>query len=374
MHLSKSRFFLVLLSFYLLCVAAPAFASSGEVDIYFLILIVVAFFPFVVTTLSAGLLCGAAELIGVLYRPPLWIGWTAVGLSLPGLALVFGMEKSLFVILAYLQKSSATLILFLLEKIVSGLVYLLPALISLALVTFLPVARRRLIAIWSIAIGISVWGIFQARQGKHAGYSSQLILLNVSVSMLMWQVAFVLGQRQSRSADIPPTPGPDLRRLMGKVVDVGGQVYANPPPWLGRLMVKGVAGGRQVYANLPLWRGRLIERGVLWWLGGAVAYYVAIPILAAFGHKSLLWTMQDINELIGAIVGFGPSSFSRAKDMGGWAVNGLAWSVMVGIGIWGAAAITRCFEAGRLAPFRLAAFVLPLCLLLWVAGVANVKY
>lgn len=53
---------------------------------------------------------------------------------------------------------------------------------------------------------------------------------------------------------------------------------------------------------------------------------------------------------------------------------GLAWSVIVGIGIWGAAALAGRFEAGRLAPFRLVALVLPLSLLLWVAWVANVKY
>jgi hypothetical protein len=173
-----------------------------------------------------------------------------------------------------------------------------------------------------------------------------------SVSMLMWQVAFVLGQRQLRKAGIPPTPGPNLPKLMGKAIDVARQVYSKPPPGFGRL----------------------IERGFLWWLGGAVAYYVAIPILAAFGNKSLLWAMQDINGLIAAIAGFRYGGFGRARDMGGWEVNGLAWSVMVGIGIWGAAAIARRFEAGRLAPFRLAAFVLPLCLLLWVALLANVKY
>ena len=97
-------------------------------------------------------------------------------------------------------------------------------------------------------------------------------------------------------------------------------------------------------------------------------------MLAAFGNKSLLLATLKVDGLIAGIVGFEPVAFHSAKYMSGWTVHGLAWSVIVGAGIWGAAAIAGRFEAGRLTPFRLVALVLPLSLLLWVAWVANVKY
>jgi hypothetical protein len=172
--------------------------------------------------LPSGLFCGAAELIGVRHRPPLWIGWAAVGLSLPGLAIVFfNIEEVLLFMLNILPKSIGELGFLLLGIIVLGLVfglvYLLPVLISLALVTLLPAARWRLIAIWSIVIGISSWALFQAQQKEIPGLQSAgFILAGLGVSMLIWQVAFVLGQRRLRKIAIPSAPGPELDRLMEK--------------------------------------------------------------------------------------------------------------------------------------------------------------
>ena len=248
MHLFKSRLFLGLLSFYFLCVAAPAFASFDGAMVAFGISFVIA----AVIAIPSGLFCGAAELVGVRHRPPQWIGWGALGLSLVGLAIVLeiGVGKD------YREASTG---------IVTMLMYFTPALMSLALVTLLPAARWRLIATWSITIGVS-WGILlQAEQGRTLGPPAGLVgalFGGVSVSMLMWQVAFILGQYQLRRAGIPPVPGPDLRRFISQGLSGAGQVYANPASWLGKL----------------------INRGFLWWFGGAVAYYVAIPILAAFGN------------------------------------------------------------------------------------------
>jgi hypothetical protein len=169
-----------------------------------------------VIALPSGLFCGAAELIGVLYRPPLWIGWVALGLSLPGLAIVFGMENYLLKVgRGFGARTELGSLLFML--IVPVLVYCIPALISLALVTLLPAARRRLIAIWSIAIGISWWVLFQAQPGKNPGlYPPGLIFGGVWVSILIWQGAFVLGQRRLRRRRVPSAPGSQLDGLMEK--------------------------------------------------------------------------------------------------------------------------------------------------------------
>ena len=169
-----------------------------------------------VIALPSGLFCGAAELIGVLYRPPLWIGWVALGLSLPGLAIVFGMENYLLKVgRGFGARTELGNLLFML--IVPVLVYCIPALISLALVTLLPAARRRLIAMWSIAIGISWWALFQAQSGKNLGlYPPGLIFGGVGVSILIWQGAFVLSQRRLRKIAIPSASGPELDRLMEK--------------------------------------------------------------------------------------------------------------------------------------------------------------
>ena len=281
--------------------APPAFASfNGAMDVGFGVSFVIA----AVIAIPSGLFCGAAELVGVRHRPPQWIGWVALVLSLAGVGIVLGIGIGKY------DLQASTAVTFIITNIVTLLVYLIPALMSLALVTLLPAAQWRLMATWSIAIGIS-WGIlFQAQQGTTLGPPAGLVgalFGGASVSMLMWQVAFVLGQRQLRSAGIPPTPGPDLRKLMGKAIDVARQVYSKPPPGFGRL----------------------IERGFLWWLGGAVAYYVAIPILAVFGNKSLLWATLSIDALIAAIVGFGPVAFGSEKYMRVWTVHGLAWSVIV---------------------------------------------
>ena len=213
MPFSQFRFFLLLLSLTLLCATTPAFASPNKViDIVFIMMFLYA----AVIALPSGLFCGAAELIGVLYRPPLWIGWVALGLSLPGLAIVFGMENYLLKIgRGFGARTELGNLLFML--IVPVLVYCIPALISLALVTLLPAARRRLIAMWSIAIGISWWVLFQAQPGKNPGlYPPGLIFGGVWVSMLIWQVAFALGQRRLRKIAIPSASGPQLDRLMEK--------------------------------------------------------------------------------------------------------------------------------------------------------------
>ena len=183
------RFFLGLFFLTLLCAMTPAFASfNGPINIGFGLAFVIA----AVIALPSGLLCATAELVGVVgvrQRLPLWLGWTALGLSLTGLVIFLGGEK-------YALKTSIAIVTFLIANIVPLLVYLIPALMSLALVILLPAARWRLIASWSIAITVS-WGIlFQAQQGTHLGPPGEfacVVLGGATVSMLMWQVAFVIG-------------------------------------------------------------------------------------------------------------------------------------------------------------------------------------
>ncbi len=204
MPFAQFRFFLLLLSLTLLCATAPAFASfNGAIDFGFEGSFVIA----AVIMLPSALLCGGAELVGVHYRPPLWSGGCAVGVSLGVLAIFLGVLEY-----SPLAKASQAIFSFLGDRAVflySTLlvcVYFLPALISLALVTFLTAARWRLIATWSIALGVGYAIVFKAGHKSYLGSSAGLVgalFGGVSVSMLMWQVAFILGQRQLRSRSIP---------------------------------------------------------------------------------------------------------------------------------------------------------------------------
>lgn len=351
MTISPFRFFLGILLLSLLWVSTPAWASfNGPIKVGFTFAFLIGF---VIATPNA-LCCGVAELVGVKHRPPLWIGWMALGLGLIGLVgLILPpnldvVHDSLKANSAIVQRIIAAYILLNIWFVYSFVIFFLPALMSLALVTLLRSPRWRLLATWCISGGVlALLGGFQGDEEKLGA-----LLGGALVSMLIWHAAFFLGQWQLRKAGIPPTPGPNLRRLIGKTFQSGRQFYTHPPVWFGRF----------------------IERGFMWWLGGAVAYYVAIPILAAFGYKSWLWAMLSIEALITPMMGFAPGKSGSAKYLTGWPVHGLAWSMIVGIGIWGIAASAGRFNAGRLAPLRLAALVLPFGLLLWVAWVANLRY
>ena len=360
MTISQFRFFLGILLLSLLWASTPAWASFNGSIITFSF--TECFVIGLVIAMPNAVCCGVAELVGVKHRPPLWLGGIALGLGLIGLA-----ELTLMLnpnVVPYGRKAGTASVQRIIDHIrpliffVYSLVILfLPALMSFALVTFLRSWLWRLIATWCISVGVFGWlfgGVLGSLNRLHAEEEKILVTLlgGALVSMLMWHAGFVLGQWQLRKAGIPPTPGPNLPRLMGKTFESGKQFYTNPPVWFGRF----------------------IERGFMWWLGGAVAYYMIIPILAAFGYKSWLWAMLSIEALITPMMGFAPVKFGSAKYIAGWALHGLAWSMIVGIGIWGIAASAGRFNAGRLAPLRLAAIVLPSGLLLWVAWLANLRY
>jgi len=59
-----------------------------------------------------------------------------------------------------------------------------------------------LITTWCIAIGFTWLIVLKAHQSKPAEDTVGLVLGGALVSMLMWQVAFELGQRESRRAGI----------------------------------------------------------------------------------------------------------------------------------------------------------------------------
>jgi len=177
----KFKLLLGLLFLYFLCTVKPAFASYSPV--FFGFKYALAFG--VLIALPSGLLCATSELIGIRYRPPPWLGWSSLILGVFGLANVLrGLERGHG------------------ENFI--LLYFMPTLMSFALVSLLPNARWRLMATWGIAFGLTCMIIFKVHQLKPSDEDTMGIVLGGAlISILIWQIAYVWGQRNLRGAGTP---------------------------------------------------------------------------------------------------------------------------------------------------------------------------
>lgn len=315
--------------------AAPAQASfGGRLDLGFGFLFVAA----AVVSSPGALLCMIAEWVGARRRPPLWVGSAALGLAVCCLLIALrligpGGDSGLFVIF-------------------------IPPLMTLALVSLLPAPVWRVIAVWCVAIGVAWLFVLRARNPGPSSTTVEglgALLGGALVSMLLWHLGFWLGQRSLRRAGHAPASAPDLPGVLHHAVDGLKQSCAHRPRWISRI---GVPSG--------FFRWLEEHPGLSWWLGGAAVFYAGIAALTAVGYTTLLIAMLQGELLVADFLGLAISA-PNALTAGAWATHGLIWSAVAGWGTWGAAATAGRFDAGQLAPFRLAAMVVAAGMLFWIA-------
>ncbi|MBP8297084.1 MAG: hypothetical protein KAX84_13305 [Burkholderiales bacterium] len=311
-----------------LAAEAARASFNGPIDLGFGTFFVAA----AVLALPGALLCALAEWLCARRRPPVWVGIAALGLA------VYCLARALR---------------FLPPSVDSGLfIFPAPPLMTFALVSLVPAPRWRRCAVWFVTIG-TIWLGLSRQQlfGPSTSTAETLggLLGGALTSLLLWELAFVPGQRALRRAGIAPAAGPDLPSLAARATALRRRISMVRPQWLGRL---------------------LKQPGFVWWLGGAALFYVGIAVLSAAGIPSLLAATLYIDWRIADFLGFavrGPD----AATMRAWAMHGLVWAAIAGAGAWGAAAVAGRFDAGRLAPVRLAAIVLAAGMLLWAASIAS---
>jgi hypothetical protein len=309
--------------------AAASFGGGGYLELGFGL----AFAAAGVLALPGALLCLLAEWRGARRRPPLLLGVVALGLA----------SYCLWRVGSWKPGIGDTGIA----------IFVLPPLMTLALVTLVPAPRWRLIAVWCVAVGSLSLVLFKAQEfgsSKNTSEGIGALLGGALVSMLLWQLAFLLGQRSLRRAGIAPAPAPDLQRMLERMADGLKQANENHPEWVDRLAQ---------------------HQGFLWWLGGAAAFYVGVGVLTAVGYKVLLLATLQSEWRIADFLGFATRGGLESLTFDAWALHGLVWSAIAGWGTWGAAAAAGRFDAGRLAPFRLTAILLATGMLLWLAHAAS---
>lgn len=281
--------------------------------------------------LPGALLCLLFELVGARRRVPLWVGIIAAGLALYCAARAIGFGPR------------GDAVYFLLP---------VPPLMTLALVTFLRPPWLRLAAVWMVAalgIGLVLGAEKYFGSTLDSAEPWALPLGGAFMSLMLWQLGFFLRQRSRRDAAAPPAPAPEKSNPLGPGIDWWSR--ANP--------------GRLVWSA-----GASAPQGLVWWLGGAAAYYVGIGVLTALGFDALSGATLQIEWQLANFLGLRTPAVG-AKPLREWAVHGLAWSAVAGCGTWGAAATAGRFDAGPLSPLRFAAVVITIAMLLAVAIVAS---
>jgi hypothetical protein len=315
--------------------AAPAQASFNgpfKLDPAFVFMVAA------VVAVPGAVISMLAELFGARHRPPRWVGSVALGIAV----------ITLLVMLRVIGPSGDS----------GVLVVFLPPLMSLALVSLVPAPWWRLVAVWCVAIGVAVLMVLVTRTPEAASSADGglgALYGGALVSMLLWHLGFWLGQHWRRRAGLAPAEAPDLSGAIRVAAD-GLKSLDAQRQRLDR--------GASTASGFVTWlRG---HPGVKWWLGGAVVFYAGIAALAAAGYRAPFMAMVQGESLVTELFGYtfnGPVALTA----GAWATRGLAWSALVGCGTWGAAATAGRFDAGPLAPFRLAALVVAAGALAWIA-------
>jgi hypothetical protein len=163
--------------------------------------------------------------------------------------------------------------------------------------------------------------------------------------MLLWHAGFALAQLERRRRGEGSPPGPDVARMLQQGA-------------------RGLhAAGAYSSRATSLLR---VHPGFLWWAGGALVFFVAI-LASAMVESTLLQSAIRISYQLRASLGIEWANGPTPTLAHLWLTNGVVWSAIVGAGVWGLAASFRCFDAGRLAPLRLAAILLATVMLVWLA-------
>jgi len=283
-----------------------------------------------VVCVPGGLACFLLEWLCSRRQPPKWVGKAALTLGIA---------------------SQVALLIAPLDGIAGTLLYLLPPVMTLALVTLLPAPAWRLLAVWAVSLGsialLVAFAPVDATGPRNRDEELLGALTGGAVThMALWHLGFLLGQIGRRRAGVAAAHSPDWRAIRDHAAEGLQAIDAAHRP--------------QIATHI------FSHPGFYWWLGGTAMFYVATMGMALFKWDGLLnaalLTEWRLLELLGL-----PFDFNRQPSaLRQWATHGLVWSAVFGAGTWGLAAAAGRFDAGRLAPLRLAAIVLAACMLLWL--------
>jgi len=174
--------------------ATPALASfNGRLDLGYRGMFVAG----LVVSIPGGLACLVLELSFSRRQPPRWVGKAA---------LVIGIASQAALLIAPLGSSAGALL------------YVLPPVITLALVTLLPVPAWRLLAVWAVSLGsIALLFAFAPIDPTAPRIRGEELLGaltgGVVTHLALWHLGFLLGQIGRRRGGVTAAPGPDWRAM-----------------------------------------------------------------------------------------------------------------------------------------------------------------
>jgi hypothetical protein len=292
-----------------------------------------------VLAIPVGIVCAAIEAVGAKRSPPAWAGMLAAVAGLWCLGRALG----------WIGKSEDGVYWF-----------AIPPLFTLALVAIvrLPIARLGMAWLLSVVVfSIAVYKPWPNLSGDKYAELIGALAGGAITSMLFWQLAYWLRQLQlSRAARREAAPvAPEPQPLFDETAVARGKAAA-------AVAASAAQGAMSATTRLP-W-------GIGWFLAGTLIFYAGIAILIAFGYDSLSAAMRGLEWRIADYFGL-PTQGLNAKPLEAWAGHGILWSMVAGVGAWGAAAVAGRFDPGQLRYLRFAAVFLCAVMLLSVAVVAS---
>lgn len=293
----------------------PVLASfgAGGGELGFKVMLIIA----ASLSVPGGLTCMLIEFFGIRWRPAQWVGWVAFVLWIASLVAF--------------EKASIG------DKLL--LLFVLPPSMSLASVTLWP--RWRLSVAWTVSASVFLLVLIPAITLNHGDKLDDIfgmLLGGMFTHLVLWHVGYLMGECWRRRARIATPAGSDFIAFL----------------LLWELLRKWVAIFFQfLHALKALQPGFTRHPGFYYLLGSASLFYVVVSTLSMLGFVAPFNNQLRVTELLGLS---GPSLR--------WLSERMICSAIAGCGSWGIAAWLRLFDAGRMAPLKLAAILFPLFVIL----------
>jgi len=294
--------------------------------------------------LPSAILCVLAEAIFPRRRLPRWLTGLSVASTAVAIAvLVFAVKA------AAQQRADSQLFLL----------FIVPALVALALRGTVTTSSHRLVSGWVIAVAA-----FGLAASRYAGSEAATVLAGgATACLLFWTVTIlILSARRVRPPESAhsagKTPIASRSAAFDRLAGVGAAVFRALP--LGRI-------GSWSEQNLA--RLKPAQAGLIWWFASSCVLYVGIGVAIAAGKLGggswLYVEWQYVADLFGLRY---PKEF---RPTHAWWVFGLPWSLFAGSAFWGLAGLLGAFDPGRARIARLAAIVFGGALLAWTASIID---
>lgn len=327
----------------LLAMALPAFCHAENASNFFHFGPGELFIIGAIVALPSAIACVLAEAIFPRRRLPLWLTGLSAAVAALAIVLVVVAMKA-----AAQQRADSRLLLL----------FIVPALVALALRGIVSAGPPKLAAGWVIAI--ASLGLSAGR--RLDGEAAYLLAGGAAICLLLWtSTVLILRARRLFPAESPSatdiaTPLAALSAASDRLAVVGAA--------LSRALPRGTDGS---WSERHLARLKPAQSGLMWWFAGACVLYFGIGAAISTGKLGgggwLYVEWQYVADLFGLRY---PKEFRPAHA---WWVFGLPWSLFAGSAFWGLAGLLGGFDPGRARVLRFAAIVFGGALLVWTASI-----